>query len=72
MSDSTPWMTVPEVQEYARSGRREILEALNDGSLRGHQRKAGGRWRVHRDDVDSWLRGEQPAPISTRARGRAS
>lgn len=70
-ADATPWMTVPEVQAYARSGRREVLEALNDGSLRGHQRKTGGRWRVHRDDVDSWLRGEPPTPISTRGR-RAS
>lgn len=59
----SPWMTLPEVQAYARSGRVELLAALADGSLRGHQRKAGGRWRVHRDDVDAWLRSEPAAPL---------
>lgn len=69
----TPWMTVAEVKDYGRIGRSDILAALNDGSLRGHQVKAGGRWRVHRDDVDAWLRGEQPEPIRPRfTRGRAS
>lgn len=58
----TPWMTVPDVQAYSHTGRREVLAALADGSLRGHQRKANGRWRVHRDDVDAWLRCEPPAP----------
>lgn len=68
----TPWKVLPEVQAYARMGRSEILAALNDGSLRGHQTKAGGRWRVHRDDIDAWLRGEPPAPIrSTLARKSA-
>lgn len=73
MTADTPWMTVPEVQAYSRSGRREVLEALNDGSLRGNQRKAGGRWRVHRDAVDAWLNGVPYTPEIARAtRGRAS
>lgn len=62
----TPWMTVREVQAYSRQGRREVLDALGDGSLRGHQRKPGGKWTVHRDDVDAWLRGDQPEPIRSR------
>lgn len=68
----SPWMTVAEVRTYSRQGRREVLDALNDGSLRGHQRKRGGRWTVHRDDVDAWLRGEQPEPIRARIARRAS
>lgn len=66
----TPWMTVPEVAAYARSSRTEVLEALTDESLRGSQVKPGGKWRVHRDDVDAWLRGlpavSSPAPITSR------
>lgn len=57
----SPWLLVPEVMRYARVGNRDVLGALGDGSLRGHQVKAGGKWRIHRDDVDAWLRGEQPA-----------
>jgi excisionase family DNA binding protein len=53
----SPWMVVAEVEAYARASKRDVIEALNDGSLRGSQRKAGGKWRVHRDDVDAWLRG---------------
>lgn len=52
----SPWMTPEEVMEYSRTGSSEVYAALNDGSLLGHQRKAGGRWRVHRDDVDTWIR----------------
>ena len=58
---SSPWMTVPQVQTYSATGKADVLAALADGSLRGYQRRAGGRWRIHRDDVDSWLRGEAPA-----------
>lgn len=57
--ESSPWMLVPEVAAYSRVGKRDVLAALADGSLRGHQIKAGGKWRVHRADVDAWLRGEQ-------------
>lgn len=57
----SPWMTVLEVANYARSSRSEVLAALNDGTLHGSQLRKNGRWRIHRDDVDAWLRGE-PAP----------
>lgn len=72
MSAESPWMLLADVVKYARSSRTEILAALADGSLRGHQRTQGGKWRVHREDVDSWLRGEPPAPIADRIRARAS
>ena len=71
MTAPSPWMTVPEVAAYARMGRTEILTALNDESLRGHQTKPGGKWRVHVEDVDAYLRGEVAEPIRTRV-GRAS
>jgi excisionase family DNA binding protein len=60
----TDWMTVPEVVDYARSSRTEVHEALRTGRLRGHQVKAQGKYRIHRDDVDAWLRGVAPAPIN--------
>lgn len=51
------WLLVPEVAQRARCGKGEVLAALADGSLHGHQRVANGRWRVHRDAVDSWVAG---------------
>ena len=54
-NDEPTWILVAEVQDYARIGQRELLAALADGSLRGHQNKPGGRWRIHRDDVDAWV-----------------
>lgn len=67
----SPWMLLKDVTVYARSSRREVLEALNDGSLWGRQRKPGGTWRTHRDAVDAWLTGRpyspvQPEPLSRR------
>lgn len=55
----SPWMIVREVMVYARASKSEVLGALADGSLRGNRRKPGGKWRVHRADVDAWLRGEE-------------
>lgn len=69
----SPWLLVPEVMTYARASRREVLDALKDGSLRGTQKSRGGKWRVHRDDVDAWLRGVPPAQINPQlVRGRRS
>lgn len=55
----SPWLEVADVMRYARCGRTDIMAALADESLRGSQLKPGGKWRVHRADVDSWLRGER-------------
>lgn len=61
----TPWLTVKDAAARARCGRASILAALADESLRGHRPPAKnpgepqrGRWRIHVDDLDAWLRGE--------------
>lgn len=59
--DNSPWLTTPEAGFYARRHPKTVLRALRTGELRGHQAKANGTWRIHRDDVDAWLRGEKPS-----------
>jgi hypothetical protein len=61
---ATDWMTVPEVIDYARSSRTEVQRRCVPARLRGHQVKPQGKYRIHRDDVDAWLRGVAPAPIN--------
>lgn len=56
----SPWLTVAEVAQYARSSKSEVLAALAAEDLRGSQLRTNGRWRIHREDVDAWLLGEQP------------
>lgn len=64
MSDQSPWMTTTEARLYARCGRRQLLAALHTGELAGTQRTAPrGTWRIHRDDVDAWLRGLRPDSV---------
>lgn len=60
----TPWLLLPEAMTYARIGRTDLIAALETGALRGHQTKPGARWRIHRDDLDAWLRGEKPPAIN--------
>lgn len=43
-----------------RAGRRSVwtvYRALESGELHGHQRKRGGRWQIHPEAVDAWVRG---------------
>lgn len=65
------WMSITEVVGYSGVNSSTVGDALRDGSLRGWQVVRGGKWRVHRDDVDAWLRGLPPvseAPRVTRRR----
>lgn len=57
------WLTPAEVQTITGVCRSEVYAALQTRELRGSQRGKNGRWRVHRDDVTEWMRGQvrQPA-----------
>ncbi|MER5388349.1 helix-turn-helix domain-containing protein [Saccharopolyspora sp. NPDC002686] len=57
----SPWMTVKEVATYSRHDRKFVLTALRRSQLRGFQACVNGTWRIHRDDVDTWIRGEKPS-----------
>lgn len=58
----TPWLITAEAAQYARCSEDEIRDALASGELHGTQRRPGGRWRIHRDWLDAWLRGDA-APV---------
>lgn len=54
-------MTVAEACAYTKMGKQSVYRALHIGELKGHQSVAPrGTWRIHRDDLDDWLRGNQP------------
>ncbi|GGM64339.1 hypothetical protein GCM10012275_38640 [Longimycelium tulufanense] len=63
---TTPWMTPAEVADYARMHPKTVEKALRAGQLVGHQRCDGGRWLIHQQDADAWIRGLQQR---TRRRG---
>lgn len=54
----SPWLTLPQAVSYSKRGRTLITEALHRGELRGYQATPAGRWTIHRDDLDAWIRGE--------------
>lgn len=78
MGPTSPWMTVTQVATYTNRHPDTVYDALHEHEythgrrgLRGSQKSAHARWRIHVDDVDAWVRGEKPP--STRGRlGRAS
>jgi len=53
------WFSPAEVQAMTGISRTEIYLALQTGDLLGHQRGKGRIWRVHRDAVNAWMRGER-------------
>ncbi|ORI13470.1 helix-turn-helix domain-containing protein [Rhodococcus sp. 1168] len=66
----SPIFTVKDAAAYARCGTNHLYRALRTGELAATQ---GGRpapmrkgtWRIHRDDLEAWIRGQSPdqAPV---------
>ncbi|MGH3439292.1 MAG: helix-turn-helix domain-containing protein [Sciscionella sp.] len=50
-------MTAPEVAAYSRRHVDTVRLALRREELRGNQSDVNCNWRIHRDDVDAWVRG---------------
>jgi excisionase family DNA binding protein len=57
------WFTTRQAAEYAGCNIQTIADACRSGALQAGQPfgGAGGRWRIHRDALDQWLRGERIA-----------
>jgi hypothetical protein len=63
----TAWLTPQQVA--IATGRHVVTVrlALTTGELHGHQNCQGGRWRVHPDSVEAWIRGlDTTAPCGCR------
>lgn len=56
----SPWMTVDEAKAYARMGKNQIYDACRTRKLKARQTVAPqGKWLIHRDDLDVWLRSDR-------------
>lgn len=70
MNDS-PWRTPQEAADYARKSRDTVLDACRAQELRAYQSGRNGRWTIHVEDLDAWVRGEVAdvqIPVVTRRR----
>ena len=54
---SSPWMTVPEAAAYARTSERTIERLVASERIRSTT--LGRSRRLHRDDVDNYLKGRR-------------
>lgn len=54
------WLTPRQVADASQHHVQTIFTELRAGRLRGTQPKRRGHWRIHRDDVTAWMRGERP------------
>lgn len=52
------WHSTATAADRAGCHPDTVRKAVEDGSLHGTQRKAKGRWRIHRDCLDAWCGGE--------------
>ncbi len=53
------WFTTRQAAAFTGYHQDTVRKALEAGEIAGSQRRAGGHWRIHRDDLDRWLRGER-------------
>ncbi|QOH55219.1 helix-turn-helix domain-containing protein [Rhodococcus rhodochrous] len=61
----TPWMTVKEAAAYIKRHPQTVLHLLHTEQIVGFQASGrNGEWRIHRDDLDNYLR--RPAAASKR------
>jgi excisionase family DNA binding protein len=67
----TPWFTVAQAARYIHRSEENLRDLLRAGTLRGNQPGRKGKWLIHRDALDAFVRGEVAAveiPKITRRR----
>lgn len=57
--DDSPWLDVAGTAQRAGRHAVTVRRALETGELHGHQRRHRGRWQIHINAVDGWIRGER-------------
>lgn len=55
------WFNTAQAGQHAVCHVDTVRKALESGELHGSQRKAKGRWRIHRDCLDAWAAGDSCA-----------
>ncbi|HEY0889911.1 MAG TPA: helix-turn-helix domain-containing protein [Nocardioides sp.] len=53
------WHSTHTAAAHSGFHPQTVRKACESGELHGSQRTKGGRWRIHRDCLDAWLRGEK-------------
>lgn len=74
MTEPRKWFSVPAAAIYTGFARDTLLRALRSGELAGDQRAGRrGHWRIERDALDAWIRGEKaPVKVPSVTRGRSA
>lgn len=57
------WWTAREISRLVPLTHTTIQIYLNRGDIKG-EKDERGRWRVHRDDLEAWLKATGRAPIA--------
>ena len=53
------WHNTAQAADHAGCHRDTVLKAVEAGELHGSQRKKNGRWRIHVDCLDAWIKGQR-------------
>lgn len=57
MNTVVEWLTPKQVADLTGRHVDNVRRALENGVLHGHQPMRKGRWNVHPDAVDAWVKG---------------
>lgn len=69
MTETPVWMTTSEVAAELRMSQDYVTRMCAQKALKA--KKLGKQYRIHRDDLDRFMRAEAPAPPRDRGRKRA-
>ncbi|MGO1049828.1 helix-turn-helix domain-containing protein [Crossiella sp. CA198] len=56
------WLSVTEAATHAKRHEQTVRRALRTGRLQGYQHKECASWRIQREAVDRWLKGQPAEP----------
>lgn len=55
------WFDVHQAADHVGYFWRTIADLCRSGEIHGHQRKRGGKWRIHVDCLNAWAM-NKPCP----------
>ena len=66
--DQDKWLTIDELAEYLKMGRTKLYRMAQEGNIPAS--KVGNQWRFDREEIDEWMKSNQPTMLKISGEGK--